>query len=88
MNTLSYEAFQALDPVARMSFARSGGRVTPSTPKPDPYAGLRMPLDGKARLAAIQAHDAMTKRIADDEKAMDAELAEQRATLARWQSER
>ena len=66
--------FAAMDPVAQMSWIHGGNRVENDAPKHDPYAGLRLPMDGRARLAAIQAHDAMTKRIADDEAAMKAEL--------------
>lgn len=88
MEILSRSAFFALDGVAQASHIRGGGRVVDDPPVVDPYRGLRLPMDGKARLAAIQAHDAMTKRIADENSAIDRELAEAKATLARWQSER
>jgi hypothetical protein len=83
MNTLNRATFLGMDHVAQMSHIRSGGRIVDDAPVYDRYAGMPFILDARARLTAIQAIDAQVKRMADDEAAMDRELAEQRAALSR-----
>jgi hypothetical protein len=88
MNTLSRAAFFALDPIAQASHCRSGGTVIDDPPVRGKYDDIPYIADGRARLAAFQARDEQLKRMANDEAALDAELAAAKATLARWQAER
>jgi hypothetical protein len=83
MNSISRSAFLALDWVAQQSHLKSQGRIVDDTPAYDRYAGMPFILDGRQRLAAIQAIDAQVKRIEADNAAIEQELAEQRAALSR-----
>jgi hypothetical protein len=88
MNSISRSAFLALDHVAQMSHIRSGAAIVDDAPIRGPYDDIPFILDGRQRLSAIQERDAMTKRISDENAKIDAELAEAKATLARWSAER